>query len=61
MKAIVIIKFIVVIGALALAQNRVSHESQVQYCKVGIFLDDCANRALGCEEYSQNIRVTRLY
>lgn len=61
MKAIVAIKLIMAIGALALAQNLVNHESQIKNCKVGALLDHCVIRAFCCEEYSQNIRVARLY
>lgn len=61
MKAIITILLILSIGAVALAQNHVSYENKVQYCKVGLLLDDCAVRALDDEKASCAGDLTRLY
>jgi len=61
MKAVITILFIILIGAAALAQNRVSHESKVQHNEVGVLLDLCTVCAIDCEEPSQVSDIARLY
>lgn len=52
---------IVLIGAVALAQNLNPHESKNQHCKVGLILDHCTFRSSDCKEHSQNDDIARLY
>lgn len=61
MKALITLIFILLIGAVALAQNHGSHESKVQHCKVGLLLDRSAVRTVACEELSQIDDLARLY
>lgn len=61
MKAILTIIFIILIGAAALAQNRISHESKVQHSEMDVLLDHCNVRSLACEEPAQVDDLARLY
>lgn len=61
MKALITIIFIILIGAVALAQNRDPHESKVQHNEVGVLLDHCTVRAIDCEEPAQIDHLARLY
>lgn len=61
MKALITIILIILIGAVALAQNRSPHESKIQHCKMGLLLDHCTVRSLACKEPTQIDGIARLY
>lgn len=63
MKALITILLILLIGAIALAQNTKSYENKTESFEVGLRLDHCPVRNIDCEELAINANndIVRLY